>query len=451
MEKVIKNILDNSQIIDLNSQLFPYEYQQLCLFGIDNLLTNRNIIIELFETYTGITQEEFNKLTKNNQADIVWQQLFILRTPFSKNTFNILISLKKLGFINEIENRNLKEIRDRLSKINIHNINIYIEQIFNLANIQYTVMTNQVFNVQEVKCLDKIFIFKKGDSVMYKKDKEIEKVTILESHRELGDPGYYTVIYPNKREKNTLWKYLFLPEKSFNELTKRFKTSININQLLFNYQNSLSNGLLKTYGYTEDIEGIKDYIQYWNHFLQPEYFTLYVENDFIYNNEINGKEDTPSYILENIIFPLAEKLNLPILFKFIGNNQKNYIYSLSKMCKKHSKIKFLSNYILDQNYNQIYSILKKYTNLYIYEIFERDNINYRDKIGISSLNISSDSSVLEELLYKSENYKQNISQILIDKYKKLEETGWKVPENEIERDINYLLTGAYHNFMTKKL
>ena len=125
MENVIENILNNCKVIDLHSHLFPYEHFELCLYGIDNLLTYHYLISELFIVWNGLTPEEFYKLDKISQADIIWAELFIKRTPISEACRGVITTLKKLGLNQYIQNRDLNVIRNYLLNINYSNINTY--------------------------------------------------------------------------------------------------------------------------------------------------------------------------------------------------------------------------------------------------------------------------------------------------------------------------------------
>ena len=47
--------------------------------------------------------------------------------------------------------------------------------------------------------------------------------------------------------------------------------------------------------------------------------------------------------------------------------------------------------------------------------------------------------------------KKKIAKILNKQYQNLQEIGWKLTQEEIEKDINYLFRDAYLNFINKKL
>ena len=475
MENIIENILNNCKVIDLHSHLFPHEHMELCLYGIDNLLTYHYLISELFIVWNGLSPEEFFKLDKVTQADIIWAELFIKRSPISEACRGVITTLKKLGLQSFIQNRDLSGIRNYLLNIKPSNIHNYIEQIFNLSNVDYTIMTNQIFEKDEVKYLDKIFIFNKGNKVVYKKENEIEDVSILDCHRQMGDPGSYSICFKNGREKNTLWKYLFMPDVAFENITRRFKTSIRIDQLIKNYDKCIKNGLIKQYGFNETIDGVKDYIRYWNHFLRPEYFMASLEYDFCYNPSESEKKwyGSPSQVIDKIIIPLAKELDLPIAFKFGTKRRVNpslqdggdslgvcNMESLSVLCKNNPKCKFLVTFLSQVNQHQLCVLSRNFSNLHVYGCWWFLNnpslIDQITKMRIEMLGLGftaqhSDARVLEQLLYKWDHSKQIIGKILIQKYKDLQESGWILTPEEIERDINYLFRDSYLNFMKKKL
>ena len=74
MEKKIRDIVNNCQVVDLHTHLFPCEYSELFLYGIDSLLTYHYLIAELFIVYNDISIENFYKLSQKEQADIIWEQ-----------------------------------------------------------------------------------------------------------------------------------------------------------------------------------------------------------------------------------------------------------------------------------------------------------------------------------------------------------------------------------------
>ena len=105
LEKVSENILNivnNCEIIDIHSHLFPVSHGELFLFGINNLLTYHYLIAELFIFWNEMKINDFYDLEIKKQADIIWKELFIKRSPISEACQGILTTCKLLGLHNEI-------------------------------------------------------------------------------------------------------------------------------------------------------------------------------------------------------------------------------------------------------------------------------------------------------------------------------------------------------------
>jgi hypothetical protein len=67
-------------------------------------------------------------------------------------------------------------------------------------------------------------------------------------------------------------------------------------------------------------------------------------------------------------------------------------------------------------------------------------------VGLSVTPQHSDARVLDQLIYKWRHSRQIIAKVLADKYCDLADTGWKVSETEIRRDVNNLFGGAFTRF-----
>ena len=260
IKSIIIEEINNIKVVDVHSHLFPENHGEFLLFGIDNLLTYHYLISELFIIWNDMSITDFYKLPKKIQADIIWEQLFIKRTPISEACRGVLTTCNKLGLSKYIETRDLDSLRTYFDKIknNKDKLNDYISHIFELSNVKYTIMTNQIFDIQEIKCLSK----------------------------ELEIPNY-------------------------------LKTSLRIDKLIFDFDKSCE--FISKFGFSSDIEGMKNYIRYWYNKLNPEYFMASLPADFEYY--IEEYKDivfkmNPTNVIDFVIVPLSIELNLPIAFKF---------------------------------------------------------------------------------------------------------------------------------------
>lgn len=399
IESIVSKAVDEIKVIDVHSHLFPDDHDELFLFGFDNLMTYHYLIAELFMVWEGKSKDEFFSLTKKEQADIVWDELFVKRSPISEACRGVVTTCNLLNL-----DLDLLSIREYFE--NIENKESYIEFIFDKSKVDYTIMTNQIFNTYEIQ----------------------------------------------QWEKN--------PKKS-----KHFKTSMRIDQLILNHEKCYQ--FIENYGYTPNLDGMTKYIEYWYHKLEPEYFMASLPYDFEFS-DINR-----NFGIENIIIPMAKKLNLPIAFKFGTQRGLNpelreagdsvgvaSVESLACLCKTYPKCKFLATFLSQVNQHQVCVIGRKFGNLHIYgcwwylnnpSLIEQLTRMRIEMMGLGFTIQHSDARVLEQLLYKWTHSKVVIKKVLIEKYQDLEKAGWKLSEKDINRDIYLLFRGSYEAFMSKKL
>ena len=67
-------------------------------------------------------------------------------------------------------------------------------------------------------------------------------------------------------------------------------------------------------------------------------------------------------------------------------------------------------------------------------------------IGLSVTPQHSDARVLDQLIYKWQHSRRIITDVLIEKYSDLAETGWEISDQEIQRDAKNLFGGGFERF-----
>ena len=131
----------------MHTHLFPPEHKSFYLIGLKNVLNYHYLIAELL-TSTDVEIKEFNLLTENEKASLIWSELFQKRTPISEACQGVLSILKKFSIT--IANKDYytidKELKDKR----------YTDQdIFNQSNVKSVVMTNNPFDKEEWSLFDK--------------------------------------------------------------------------------------------------------------------------------------------------------------------------------------------------------------------------------------------------------------------------------------------------------
>ena len=136
-------IVNSAPVADAHTHLFPPEFNELCLWGIDELLTYHYLTAEALRS-ARITYEQFWAMSKTVQADLVWKTLFVDNTPTSEAAQGIISVLDVFGL--DTRAPDLKEAR---AFFNSQNLAEHLDQVFDIARVSDVVMTNDPFDDAE--------------------------------------------------------------------------------------------------------------------------------------------------------------------------------------------------------------------------------------------------------------------------------------------------------------
>jgi len=400
----IKRIVNLTDVVDIHTHLFPKEFGNLFLYGIDEILTYHYLISEYFTYEKNIKPEEFYNFDKKKQAELIWQKLFIEHTPISEATKGVVTILNTLGI--DLKQKNLSKIREYFRTIDIDE---YIDKIFKLTKIKYVIMTNNPFSKDEVKVWEKLSFFN----------------------------------------------------------DKRFKSSLRIDDLLFNFpaisrEMDLSSSLIDEF----DIKNLRKFLSYWIKKINPVYFICSFPPNFKYPDE----NDIRSKILDRIIFPILKEYSMPFvaMFGVLRNVNpklnlagdaagKSDLNTILNFVKNNENIKFLMTFLHPNEIYETAVLARKFNNLMLFSCWWFTNIPYLinetlririELLGTNFIAYHSDARVLEHLIYKWSNFKNILTEVLTDKYYSLLKSGWNINFEEIKKDISALLHNNFNNFIS---
>ena len=92
----VELVVNSTPLTDVHTHLFPPQFDELCLSGIDELLTYHYLVAETFRSLK-ISHEQFWAMSKTAQADLVWKTLFVDNTPTSEAAQGIISVLDVFG------------------------------------------------------------------------------------------------------------------------------------------------------------------------------------------------------------------------------------------------------------------------------------------------------------------------------------------------------------------
>lgn len=139
----VESIMNSTAVMDVHTHLFPPEFNRLCLFGIDELLTYHYLTAEAFRS-AKISYDRFWRMSKTDQADLVWQTLFVENVPTSEAARGVISVLAAFGI--DTRAKDLKEAREFFSSRSLPE---HVDHVFEIARVSGVVMTNDPFDETE--------------------------------------------------------------------------------------------------------------------------------------------------------------------------------------------------------------------------------------------------------------------------------------------------------------
>src|SRR5262245_5823014 len=143
LNRVVEEVLNGTSFIDIHTHLFAPTLGNLGLWGIDDLLTYHYLEAEFFR-YSSMPPEQYWKLTKPQQADVIWRTLFLENTPISEAARGVVLVLDALG-LNPAAT-SLAPLREFFRKQSLID---YVPRILRLSGISDVVMTNDPLDPEE--------------------------------------------------------------------------------------------------------------------------------------------------------------------------------------------------------------------------------------------------------------------------------------------------------------
>uniref|UniRef100_K3W5G1 Uncharacterized protein n=1 Tax=Globisporangium ultimum (strain ATCC 200006 / CBS 805.95 / DAOM BR144) TaxID=431595 RepID=K3W5G1_GLOUD len=408
------------EAIDVHTHLFPPSHGKLMLWGINELLTYHYLVAEYMMT-APIEIEEFNTFSKEKQAGLIWQHLFVDRSPISEACRGVITTIQALGLGHLLAKRDLAAIQRWFA---LQDPEEYVDTVFRLSGLKYAVMTNIPFEPEEAR-------------------------------HWLGDPA--NSIPPPKWSR------------------KYFRSALRVDQILLGDWASIG-PTLDVFQLPHTLEGCRELLVKWIDIMKPEYFMSSVPIHFEYPSDNApptpaGDKPTGADLLLKVLLPLAEEAKLPIALKFdsvrpinarlgvAGDGVKPCdVDILIKLCRRFPNVKFLATFLSRVNQHEVTVAANKFRNLHLYgcwwycnnpSIIEEMTRMRIEILGTGFTSQHSDARVLDQLIYKWSHSRELIGEVLVDMYDKMFNTGWKISKSDIQRDVQRLFGLSYEEFMSK--
>src|SRR4051812_15329788 len=140
---MVTDAVQRAPIRDIHTHLYDPAFGPLLLWGIDELLTYHYLVAESFR-YFDMPYERFWSASKTQQADWIWEKLFVQNSPISEACRGVLTTLNRLGL--DVKKRDLASVRKWFAKQNAAD---YTTRCMELAKVKTITMTNSPFDDME--------------------------------------------------------------------------------------------------------------------------------------------------------------------------------------------------------------------------------------------------------------------------------------------------------------
>ena len=391
-------------VYDIHTHLYDPAFGELLLWGIDDLLVYHYLVAEGFRQFD-LPYEKFWAMSKSEQADAIWNALFIEHSPISEACRGVLTTLNRLGL--DVKKRDLPALRKWFAKWKVAD---YTTHCMDVAGVSRICMTNSPFDDTER------VVWERG----FRRDERFTSALRI-------DPlllSWNDTAAPRLRD----WGYSVTPELS-----------------------------------EKTVSEVRRFLADWTRRMDAKYLMVSLPPDFMYPGD-----NVCARLMETAVLPHCREFGLPFammpgvkravnpLLKMAGDGVGHCdTGTYENLIAAHPDNQFLITALARENQYSLCVAARKFRNLHLFGCWWFTNIPSLieemtrmrlELIGLSVTPQHSDARVLDQILYKWDHSRRIIGKVLAEKYTDLAATGWEPTKSEIERDVQDLFGGAFETF-----
>lgn len=404
----VRKAVAEATATDIHTHLFPPSHGNLLLWGIDELLTYHYLVAEFFDVAPrDLSPEKFWQMPKAAQADLVWEHLFLRRSPLSESACGLVTTLNALGL--DVAGRRLADIRNWFSGQKLQG---HVARVFELAGIDCAVMTNDPFRPEEAAQ----WAAGPEPGELMKPVLRVDPVIVNWplAARSMSQAGYKTEAVPDEAGCSNARRFLLD----------------------------------------------------WGRKLRAVYMAASLPPEFRY-----PARDVMARAVKNVVLPVARELNVPLALMIGVRRSVNPslreggdavgvadVTAVQNLCSENPDVKFLVTMLSRVNQHELCVCARKFSNLHVFGcwwfcntagIIDEITRMRLELLGTAFTVNHSDARVLEQVIYKWSRTRSVLADALADKYADLLASGWLATQDEINRDVRRLLGGAFEEFLAR--
>ncbi len=400
---IVTDVVAATPVFDIHTHLFAPTFGGLNLWGIDELLTYHYLVAENYRS-CDITPERFLALSKQEQADLIWDTLFVRNSPISEATLGVVTTMTALGL--DPAARDLREARAYFAGKRAED---YVDLVMRAANVSDIVMTNDPLDEREQA------VWMSGADT---------------------DPRYHAVL--------RIDSLLNAPPENAPRLAA----------LGYDVAGDLGG---------RSIDELRRFLDEWIARMKPLYLAASLPPALAY-----PEDSVRARVLTEAVLPACREHSLPFAMMIGVRKRVNPLLGdagdsvgqadvgvVERLCGGFPENRFLVTMLSRENQHALCVAARKFANLMpfgcwwflnnpsiVYEM-TRERI---ELLGTSFIPQHSDARVLDQLLYKWPHSRRIIAQALAESYEALAQAGRTPPREEIQRDVERLFRGNFLQF-----
>ncbi len=395
-------------VVDMHTHLYEPRFGGLLLWGVDELVTYHYLVAEFFRAGPKTSPEQFWKLSRRRQAELIWRALFIARAPLSEACRGVVTCLEAIGIKPgpEALTRARKYFTGRKPAD-------YVNLVFKLSGVSRAVMTNNPFDDEE---------------------------------RPLWDEG-------GRRDRR------FIPALRIDNLLRDWPAAARKLRSM-GYQTSGGARGPDARGARE----VRRFLDDWREKIDPVYMAASLPPEFDY-----PAPGACARVLDRCLLPFAVARELPLALMIgarLGVNPRlrvagdgvgrSKVEAVEALCCGWPDVKFLVTLLARENQHGLCVAARKFGNLMPFgcwwflndpSIIEMITAQRLELLGTSFIPQHSDARVLDQLVYKWRHSREVIAKVLAGKFADLFRAGWPVTRREIKSAVERLFSGNFLEFV----
>lgn len=402
----VQRAISETPVTDIHTHLYDPAFGGLLLWGIDELLVYHYLVAEVMRQ-APLEPARFWALSRQEQADFIWKQLFLENSPISEACRGVITCLRALGL--DPARRDLPALRQWFSKRRLPE---HLSRCLEAAGIDRLYMTNSPFDDAERP------IWQRG----FPRDERFAAALRIDS---------LLIEWKSASAKLRAWGY---------------RAGVTLNPRTF--------------------AEVRRFLDDWTDRMGAHYLMVSMPPDFAYPDG-----GPTALLLEQAVLPHCRDRGLPLAFmpgvkralnpdlRLAGDGVgRSDLDAYERLMAAAPENKFVMTVLSRENQHQLCVMARKFPRLHIFGCWWFMNnpglVDETTRMRIEMLGTSvtlqhSDARVLEQVVYKWRHTRETVGRVLAERYAALAASGWAISEEEIRRDVRKFFGGSFAEFLAR--